>query len=384
MDVSFFSEFNTLEIATCLFAMTYVLLMVFLTIGLMRLSTSKLIDISKLPTVTVIVSSRNEEKDLPGCIESLEKLDYPQEKLEIILVNDRSTDSTWDIIEEACSRNKHFFGYDTADYKNHNLEAKGRGISFGFKYAKHEWVFITDGDAYVHPKWLRACLGDIDESIGMVGGALLVEPISLLAKLERACWAFVQMFNLGMSGWGVPFACVGPNMAIRRSIYEEAGGLEGSEFTVAEDLALLKMVTNAGYKIRTYMDEESAVKLKPVPSMGHLISQQRRWLRGGIDTDLKYLGFLTLAFGWGLFISIYMLFGWIISLKLFLIFTFLRILIDIIYLSIQRKRLKTKNYVRNFWLLTLYIPIICSILPISFIFTRKIYWKGDDYEITYE
>ena len=244
-------------------------------------------------------------------------------------------------------------------------------------------MFITDADAVVHPDWLRASLAEVDEHTGMVGGALKVEPISWLAKLERVCWAFVQMFNLGMSGWGIPFVCVGPNMAMRKSIYDEAGGLENRNFTIAEDLALFKMVIEAGYKVKTYMDEHTVVRLKPVPSFRHLISQQRRWLKGGLDDGILYLIILGLAFGWGLLVSSYILFGWLLSLKYYLIFTVSKLVIDILFLSLQRSRMKASKYVRYVLLLELYVPIICFILPISFLFSRKIYWKGDGYEIPY-
>ncbi len=383
MDISFLPELSEIGFYAFCFFSTYFLLMIILALGLVQLPYSKISKGKSLPTVTVLVSSRNEERDLPECISSLEKLNYPEGKLQVVLVNDRSTDNTEQLIKEAAQRNEHFIGLNTTDYPHHNLEAKARGIALGFKHAVGEWVFITDADAIVHPDWIRASLDDVDEHTGMVGGALMVEPISWLAKLERVCWAFVQMFNLGMSGWGIPFVCVGPNMAMRKSIYDEAGGLENRNFTIAEDLALFKMVTEAGYKVKTYMDERTVVRLKPVPSFRHLISQQRRWLKGGLDDGILYLIILGLAFGWGLLVSSYILFGWLLSLKYYLIFTVSKLVIDILFLSLQRSRMKTSKYVRYVLLLEIYVPIICFILPISFLVSRKIYWKGDGYEIPY-
>ncbi len=383
MDFSFLPELSEIGFYAVCFFSTYFVLMLFLSVGLARLPFSNISSREDLPTVTVLVSSRNEERDLPDCISSLEKLNYPKEKLQVVLVNDRSTDKTEQFIEEASQRNDHFIGLNTTDYPHHNLEAKARGIALGFRYAIGEWVFITDADAIVHPEWLKASLAEVDEHTGMVGGALMVEPISWLAKLERVCWAFVQMFNLGMSGWGIPFVCVGPNMAIRKSIYDEAGGLEKRKFTIAEDLALFKMVIEAGYKVKTYMDERTVVRLKPVPSFRHLISQQRRWLKGGLDDGILYLIILGLAFGWGLLVSSYILFGWLLSLKYYLIFTATKLVIDILFLCLQRNRMKASKYVRYVILLEIYVPIICFILPISFLFSRKIYWKGDGYEIPY-
>lgn len=363
---------------------SYFLIINFLLLGLKRLPYSSAGNVTEFPKVTVLVSARNEEDDLPLCISALEKLDYPNDLLQVILVNDRSTDSTANIIEEASKKNPHFLGLDTRDMEVTTLEAKGRGIAFGFRSATGDWVFITDADAIVQPNWIKACLSEADESTGMLGGTLIVKPTTFLGKIERICWAFVQVFSMGMAGWGVPFACVGPNMAIRKEIYDKAGGLENSGFSVAEDLALLKMVVASGFGIKSYMDKDSSAEISQVPTFGHLISQQRRWLRGGIDTDAQYLFILAVAFGWGLVIALYVLFGWLLSWKLYLLFAAIKILTDIILLSFQKRRLEAKKYVRYFWIMQFYFPIVFTVLPISFLFTRKIHWKGEGYEITYE
>lgn len=363
---------------------SYFLIINFLLVGLSKLPYSNPKELKKFPSVTVLVSARNEEDDLPFCIDALEKLDYPKELLQVILVNDRSTDTTVKIINEASQRNTNFLALDTKDMGATTLEAKGRGIAFGFRHALGDWVFITDADAIVQPSWIKACLSNADENTGMLGGTLIVKPTSFLGKVERTCWAFVQVFSMGMAGWGIPFACVGPNMAIRKDIYDKAGGLENSGFTVAEDLALLKMVVAAGADIKSYMDKESSAEISQVPTFGHLISQQRRWLRGGIDTDTQYLFLLAIGFGWGLVIALYVLFGWVLSWKLYTLFTGVKILADVMLLLFQKRRLKVKKYARYFWIFQLYFPVVFTVLPISFIFTRKVHWKGEGYEITYE
>src|SRR6187401_223408 len=55
---------------------------------------------SELPSITVLVCARNEENSISKCILSLAALDYPTEKIELLIVNDRSTDRTNDILSE--------------------------------------------------------------------------------------------------------------------------------------------------------------------------------------------------------------------------------------------------------------------------------------------
>jgi cellulose synthase/poly-beta-1,6-N-acetylglucosamine synthase-like glycosyltransferase len=379
----FFGFFNALEWLFVFFCAFYVLMLGILTIGLVRVPYSRPpSDPNRLPTVSVLVTARNEEEDIPDCIESLLKLNYPPEKLQIILVNDRSTDRTGEIIREAGHKNSRILTLDTADH-DVQLDGKARGIAVGFRHATGEWVAITDADGVVHPDWLLYLMGDVPESVGMVGGSLVVKPIGLIGMVERASWAFVQMFNVGISGFGPSVVCVGPNMALRRSVYEQAGGLENVEFKVAEDLALHDMVIAAGYKIRNYMDEQTTVLLKPVPSLKHLMSQQRRWLSGGYSKN-EYFIPLFIGFWYGFLFAVVNWVLWLFSWKLWLGVAAVRFTTELIYVGVQGHRLRDKGYWKQFWVLHLSLMFIFTYLPASFVFMRKIQWRGKDYAINYD
>ncbi len=334
--------------------------------------------------VTVLVSARNEEKDFPSCIESLLNLEYPKELLQIILVNDRSEDGTKELVNTYALENDHVLALHTEDMPDTHLEAKARGIAWGMKHATGDWVFITDADGEVHPQWLLHTLSSIDEQTGMTGGAIVVKPTGFQGKLERITWAFVQTFNLGMSGWGVPFACVGPNMAIRKDIYDEAGGLENVEFNIAEDLALLNMVTEAGKKVITPVSPETTITLKQVPSFKHYLSQLRRWFRGGIDNGSDYKFILYASFWWGFTAATFPLYGWVFSWPVYLILTVIQEAAFLLILIVQKYKLDLKKHTIYYPFMTIGRFFILTYLPLSFLFTKKIHWMGDGYNIDYE
>lgn len=335
-----------------------------------------------LPTVTVLVSARNEESDFPDCIDSLLKLDYPDGKLQIILVNDRSTDRTGEIVDETARKHPHVLALHTSEMGESRLDGKARGIGFGFRHATGEWVAITDADAEVHPFWLRNMLNDMPDEVGLTGGSLVVEGKGLIGKIERISWGFVQMFNVGATGLGTSIVCVGPNMMVRRSIYENAGGLEAIPFRVAEDLAIHEMVVKQNYKIKSYMDPETTVTLKPVPSWKHLFSQQRRWFGGGLENK-DYKLPLWLAFGIGFLWQQYILFGWLLGFTPWAMFMVLKALFSMVIYSMQARRMNLKNYASLFWLFEVYCPIVFTFIPASFVFSKSITWKGEGYSIKY-
>ncbi len=384
MIVDFVGSFTWLDWVIGTWVGFYFVLMWFLIGGLSRLRRSVPVSDEKAVPVTVLVSARNEEQDLPRCIESILALDYPKDKLQVVLVNDFSTDATGEIMERVAREHANVVVLHSDAMPPNGLEAKARGIENGFTRATGEWVIITDADATVHPKWVRHTLGRVTPETGMAGGSLVIRADSWLGVIERVSWGFVQMFNMGMAGWGVPFVCLGPNMAIRRSVYEKAGGLQNVHFKVAEDLALFQMVVDQKMKVDCYMDEETTATLSPVPSLKHLVSQQRRWFGGGIAHDWFYMIILFLAFWWGFGLMMYIVLGWLISWKAWLVFVSGKALTEAFFFGQQRRRMNLPKHVRYVWVLEFYHLFIILMLPASFLFTRKVKWMGVGYSIEFK
>lgn len=373
-----------LPLVATVWVVFYFLVMRFLNIGVRRLPKSVRCPDDRCMPISIVVSARNEQHDLPRCIDSLLALDYPRELLQIILVNDLSTDNTGAIIDAAAQANPHVIALHTAALPSNELEAKARGIAHGFDAATGEWVLITDADGEVTPDWARHLLGYVDANTGMAGGALLVRAQGLLGTVERMAWGFLQTFNSGLAGWGAPIVCVGPNMAIRRSVYQEAGGLQRAQnFRVAEDLALFRMVVARKMAVHVYMDRATTVTLAPVPSWSHLLSQHRRWLGGGVEQSRWYKIPLLIALWWGFGVVLYMLAGWLLDWRVWTVFLALKFTHDFLMLRLQQRRLETPHHTRYLAVLELYQLVIIAIMPPIFLFSQRIEWKGDGYSVRY-
>ena len=79
----------------------YTLFIIFIVSGLFKHSVSKILSLDNLPLVSVVIAARNEEKGLPYLIHDLVNQEYPLGKLEVVFINDRSTDLTESILKEA-------------------------------------------------------------------------------------------------------------------------------------------------------------------------------------------------------------------------------------------------------------------------------------------
>ena len=100
------------------------------------------LELPEYPTVTVIVPCWNEEKTIHRTIESLLNLDYPKNKLEIFLIDDGSTDSTWQVMQE-------FVSYPQIKVFHKENGGKHTAMNMGIELSTSDLVTCLDADSFV-------------------------------------------------------------------------------------------------------------------------------------------------------------------------------------------------------------------------------------------
>jgi len=364
----------------------YLLFSIVLAIGIYRLPISKKID-TNFPYVSVLVSCRNEERDVKKCIDSLIDLDYPKDKLQVILNDDFSTDSTLEILKDASSQHTYIEACSSSDFPTNHLEAKARGIANAATKATGEWLFITDADCEVPNSWLRHMLDGVTDKTGIITGAMDTRNDTFIGVLERIASGGRLLFGFGLSGYGLSFHALGPNMAIRHSVYKEGGGLEKADFRIAEDIALFKLSHNLGYKTKYHFDEFTRVITSPVSNLDQLHSQQIRWLKGGFEGEKSDLTLIFVIFILEL-IFFPMLLGFIYlfiaDIATALQFLLIKILSESIMAVTFRHRLKVKRLLRYIPIAVIYTFYIYTWLPLVPLIKKNTEWKGEDYEVKYD
>ena len=104
-----------------------------------------------LPPVTILIPCFNEEKSVVGTINSVLDLNYPKENMQIIVIDDGSTDNTYNEVL------KHFKINPIVEiYKKEN-GGKFTALNFGIEKAKHRFIGSLDADSYVEKESLRRC-----------------------------------------------------------------------------------------------------------------------------------------------------------------------------------------------------------------------------------
>jgi glycosyltransferase involved in cell wall biosynthesis len=119
---------------------------------------------SPLPPVSVVVAARNEEKTIGSCLDSLQALSYPADRLEIIIVDNGSTDQTRARVRaggDGCRL--------VVEERRGPAAARNRGVA----EAKHGVIAFTDADCVVDPGWLVELVQPLhNPEIGVCGGAI--------------------------------------------------------------------------------------------------------------------------------------------------------------------------------------------------------------------
>jgi len=239
----------------------------------------------QLPTVSIVVAARNEESNILLCLESLEKLIYPNNKLEIIIVDDASSDGTSLIVNDFIIHTPRFKAIRLDENQTDKLKGKVRAMAEGIKLATGEIILTTDADCIVNPFWAKTIASYYVGNVGVVNGFTSQKVKNSFSGMQAIDFIYLLFIAAGTINLGKPVSCIGNNMSFRKKAYEETGGFENLPFSVTEDFLLL----NSIHKLKKYevvypLDINSLIVSKPASNFQELFSQKKRWAVGGIDT----------------------------------------------------------------------------------------------------
>ncbi|MEW6510645.1 MAG: glycosyltransferase [Bacteroidota bacterium] len=240
------------------------------------------------PRVSIIVAARNEERYISQCLESLLRLTYPRELLEIIVIDDRSDDSTAAIAQGYVKAHPHVRLLHSLPESGH-LRGKTNAVTQGVEAAAGEIFMFTDADCRVPPGWVEGIVQHYgDDRVGTVAGFTSLKGGDWFSRMQALDWFVLFSAAAGTARMGFPTTAVGTNLSVRREAYEKVGGYRKIPFSVTEDYALFHAVTKqGGYRARIPMDPETLVESSPCSTIQELYHQKKRWFTGGRGMDAK-------------------------------------------------------------------------------------------------
>lgn len=236
------------------------------------------------PRIAIIVPCWNEQDTIGGTVASLLALDYPKDKLEIILVNDGSTDNTKEVMDSYADHPQ-----ITVIHKENG--GKHTAINRGIEVAHDaEFVGCLDADSFVAPDALREMISCFENpKVAAATPAMSVfQPKNLLEQMQNAEYIIGIAARHALSAVNGIYVTPGPFSFYRRSVIEELGGFRHAH--QAEDMEMALRIQRAGYEIENA--PRSRVYTKVPRSVPKLVKQRTRWTTGflrNVMTDYRDL-----------------------------------------------------------------------------------------------
>lgn len=365
----------------------YVILIVSLTIGFKNVKDFKAKNLEPKTKFSVVVPFRNEAKNLPNLLNSINLLNYPKELFEFIFIDDDSEDHSVEIIQQvldSISPKSEITRTNFKVLKNYRKSnsPKKDAITTAISKAKHNWIITTDADCILPKNWLNA----FDHFIQKNNPKMIVAPVNY--KLENTFLAqfqlldFMSMQGTTIGGFGInfPFLCNGANLGYKKANFINLNGFEGNNTMASgDDIFLFEKFVEVGKKNVQYLkSSEAIVDTFPVKTWKDLIHQRTRWAAKTSNfnsINVKLIGLVVLLTN--LFVIVYLFTG---SLKTIYIPFGLKLIVDWFLLKPTLQFFNHKmNFVKWYVPASLLYPFFSIYIIFKSIFF-KYNWKGRSFK----
>lgn len=229
-------------------------------------------------SISILIPAYNEEGYVEKTVSGLLAADYPDDKREIIVIDDGSDDGTF---KEASSIDSE---HVTAVRKENG--GKYSALNYGLLFAEGDIVVVVDADSIVHPDALKKLVAPFDdESVGAVAGQVKVTNRGkLLTDLQRLEYIVgMNVYRRMLDFFGIVTIVPGCLGAFRRDVLEEVSAYDPD--TLTEDFDLTLKILESGLTVRV---SEAQVYTEVPDTWRDLYNQRLRWFRGNFMTVFKH------------------------------------------------------------------------------------------------
>ncbi len=321
--------------------------------------------------VAIFVAARDEEGRLPGCLASLDALDYPKEFLDIFVADDNSTDNTSKVIHDWVGNCENRHPFFLSNEPEEGVNGKASALAKMTERAQAELFLFTDADCKVPPTWVKSMVSAYQEKHGMVIGVTRVEGEDCFSRLQAMDWLLHLGVIKQLADRGYSLTAMGNNMLVGSGPLESVGGFKSVEQSVTEDLALCQRLYNKGYWPFHLVGSENLVITKPEAGWLDLLHQRKRWAVGAMQLPIlwKAILFVQSAF-FPAVVAVLMLHHWVgISLWL------TKFLLQSIFLYKFSRSTETIFRKTDFFIFEWYYLLTTCATVVYYFWPSKVRWK---------
>ncbi|MGB5529171.1 MAG: glycosyltransferase [Ignavibacteriaceae bacterium] len=224
----------------------------------LKKSINNAVNITQDVNISVIISARNEKEKIEKLVNTLNNLNYPQDKYEVIIVDDNSRDGT---LEELKLQIDKFNNFRVLDLKPAGLRGKREALSLGIQHSQHPYLVITDADCRPQSNWLVACSRKFALGYDMLFGiAPFYQNKTLTNRI--ACFENLRssLLSFSLAIVGFPYTAAARNFGFTRNAFDLLSGYSKTKDTLSgDDDLLLREAVKRKLKIGVVTDSDSYV-----------------------------------------------------------------------------------------------------------------------------
>ena len=250
---------------------------------------------AQLPMVTLLVPARDEEENIALILQDLHAQTYPRELMQVIVLDDGSTDRTAAIVE-GMQRN-----WPQLQILRSVEPGKKAAITSGVHVAQGELILLTDADVRCGPRRVRSIVAHwVNERSDLIILPARTDGDGVLGQLQEHEQAALLGMGMGTAAVNAPALAYGANLAFARAAFHAVGGYAGDLFASGDDVFLLQRMKRSGRKITALFHADATVVTKAPTTLGGAIQQRLRWAgkMRGIGGATNVSGLLALALPW--------------------------------------------------------------------------------------
>ena len=236
-----------------------------------------------LPKISILIAARNEEDCIIDCLDSIQQLTYPKDKLEVLIGNDQSTDFTLELIQNYIADKAIFQIFDIKQELD-NQQGKANVLAQLASKAQGDIYFFTDADTVLRAHSLQPVEDFINNpALGVIGGFTLVKPKGFFAVMQSLEWLEALSLIKIATDLKIPVTAMGNNMFVSAEAYHNIGGFENLSFSLIEDFTLFHTIVQEGYHFKQVFSKDLIAYTRACDTVEELLQQRKRWMRGAMQ-----------------------------------------------------------------------------------------------------
>ncbi len=333
-------------------------------------------------TVSIIVPARNEASTISNCLHDILKQNYPVKLIEIIVVDDHSTDDTVAIVNRIIEQHLNYKIVLLNNNKGQGTLYKKQAIAHAIQKSSGELIVTTDADCRMLPGWLGTMVSyyETEHPWMITGPVCFSEEKNSFEKLQSL--EFMGLIGIGAGSISnhQPMMCNGANLAYSKKIFLEVNGFSDREQNASgDDTELLgKISRKDSSKIHFLKSSEAIVYTGAMSSVRTLFNQRKRWaskipMRMSLFT--LTIALIAYALHGGLLILFFICMFHPFVIPFFLVIFFVKIIPEYLLLNGMRSFFRKKNFGWLFLFAQLIYLIYISVIGMTSL-VGSYQWKG--------